>query len=248
MWIDRAVSRSHGISRKAVAEPFTKIRPPRRRGADGRASANTASFPLRGTEAARYIAAVSQPPSELTRLLDRAAQGDAVAARKVLPLVYDDLRRLAHARMAKLAPGQTLQATALVHEAYLRIHDRPSDGWGGRAHFFFAAARAMHDIVVEQARRKSARKRGGGQAHLDADEVDIPVEAPPEDVLALDDALAKLRVEDPDGHQLVELRYFAGLTVPEIAELTGTSVSTIERRWRFVKAWLGRELGPGEPA
>jgi RNA polymerase sigma factor (TIGR02999 family) len=168
-----------------------------------------------------------------------------IPAEQLLPLVYAELRRLAAARLARAAPGATLQPTALVHEAYLGLVANGDPGWNGRAHFFGAAAQAMHDIVVDRARRHAAQKRGGGVVHEDVAEIAIaaPSGAPVEDVLALSGAMAKLATEHPRRHQVAMLRLFAGLSEEEIAEVEGVSTRTIEREWRFARAWLAKELG-----
>jgi RNA polymerase sigma factor (TIGR02999 family) len=184
---------------------------------------------------------------DVTRALDAAATGEEGAAARLLPLVYEELRLLAKARMSKTPPGQTLQATALVHEAYLRVVGEHDSRWAGRGHFFFAAARAMRDILVEQARRKSRLKHGGGWKRADVDLDGILIEPPKENLLALDEALSRLEEEDPEKAGIVMLRYFTGLTTEETAAVLNLSVSTIERKWRVIRAWLRRELGePGE--
>ncbi|MBX3232185.1 MAG: sigma-70 family RNA polymerase sigma factor [Labilithrix sp.] len=168
-----------------------------------------------------------------------------IAAEQLLPLVYSELRRLAAVRLARAAPGATLQPTALVHEAYLGLVANGDPGWNGRAHFFGAAARAMHDIVVDRARRRAAQKRGGGAKHEDVAAISIaaPGSDRVDDVLALSAVMARLAVEHPRRHEVAMLRTFAGLTEEEIAELHGVSTRTIEREWRFARAWLARELG-----
>jgi RNA polymerase sigma factor (TIGR02999 family) len=178
----------------------------------------------------------------VTLLLERIAGGESAARAEVVPLLYDELRRLARARMAHLAPGQTLQPTALVHEAFLRLEGHPSRDWQSRRNFFFAASRAMHDILVESARRKGSLKRGGALQRINLEGIDPPIEAPTTDMLQLESALARLAAEDPDGHEIVMLRYFAGLTMEEVAATVGVSLSTVERRWRFLRSWLGARL------
>lgn len=181
------------------------------------------------------------PDPDVTRLLQEAAQGDREAASHLLPLVYDELRKLARNRMSVLPPGQTLQATALVHEAYMRIVQREDEGWQGRRHFFFVAARAMKDILIEDARRKSAQKRGGDRVRIELGDA-LEIAAPADRILSLDLCLERLATDDPEGHELVMLRYFTGLTVPEVAEAWSVSVSSVERKWRFVKAWLASHM------
>jgi RNA polymerase sigma factor (TIGR02999 family) len=184
-------------------------------------------------------------PKTLTLAL-KAAAGDRQAAAELLPLIYDDLRKLARSRMAKLAPGQTLQPTALVHEAYARVIGSGDPGWDGRGHFFGAAAQAMRNILVDQARRKGALKRGGGRQRLELQEGDLAIQPPREDILALDEALRQLETEDPRKGQIVNLRYFAGLTAEETAAALDVSVGTIEREWRYIKAWLHTQLAEGD--
>lgn len=179
--------------------------------------------------------------SNVTVLLQRLQQGDSMAAGELVPLVYTELRRIAAAKMAREQPGQTLQATALVHEAWLRLGN---DGFENRAHFFGAAAEAMRRILVERARRKSAAKRGAGAEHCNIDELEIaaPLEGDGE-LLAVNDALDRLAVYDSRKAELVKLRYFAGLSFEEAAEVLGISVRTAARDWDFARAWLHREIG-----
>jgi RNA polymerase sigma factor (TIGR02999 family) len=186
---------------------------------------------------------------EVTRLLDALAQGDRRAAAELLPLVYDELRRLAAAKLAHERPGQTLDATALVHEAYLRlVGPDPTRPWDSRGHFFAAAAEAMRRILVERARRKRSRKHGGGLVRHDVD--DAPVAAPEseEDLLALDEALGRLAARDKVKADLVQLRYFAGLTLEEAARVLGIAPATADRYWAYARAWLYRAIRGGEPA
>jgi len=181
--------------------------------------------------------------SEVTRIMSAIDQGDPRAAEQLLPLVYGELRKLAAQKLAQEAPGQTLQATALVHEAYVRLVDGEKvHDWNSRGHFFAAAAEAMRRILVEQARRKGRLKRGGGKERLDIDEVEIAFEGPADDVLALDEALVRLAQKHPEKAELVKLRYFAGLTVDEAAKVLGVSTSTVDRHWTYARAWLFREL------
>jgi RNA polymerase sigma factor (TIGR02999 family) len=181
--------------------------------------------------------------NDVTRILSDLAQGDAHAAEQLLPLVYDELRKLAAARMAEEAPGNTLNATALVHEAYLRLVEPTDDArWDNRGHFFAAAAEAMRRILVEAARRKRREKHGGDRARLDLDAVEPTAPDPRDDLVALDAALTKLEAADPQAAKLVELRHFTGLSVAEAALALGISPRTADRVWSFARAWLHREL------
>ncbi|HEV3444879.1 MAG TPA: ECF-type sigma factor [Gemmataceae bacterium] len=183
--------------------------------------------------------------TEVTRILDAIDQGDPSAAEQLLPLVYDELRRLAAQRLAHEAPGQTLQATALVHEAYLRLAStEQTRHWNSRGHFFAAAAEAMRRILVENARRKGRIRHGGGRKRVDLDEADPLVARPFPDLLAIDEALTRLAARDPVRAQLVKLRFFAGLTMPEAAQALGISLATAERYWTFARTWLYAELKP----
>jgi RNA polymerase sigma factor (TIGR02999 family) len=178
----------------------------------------------------------------VTMLLGQAAQGDAQAAARLLPLVYDELRNLAKYHLSKAPAGNTLQPTALVHEAYLKLVGGGDPGWDGRRHFFGAAGNAMRNILVDQARRKSAVKHGGGRKREDIDQVDLPIAMPVEDVLSLDQALAELERADPRQAEIVTLRFFAGLTTEQTAEAMGVSVSTLDREWRFIRSFLHARL------
>jgi RNA polymerase sigma factor (TIGR02999 family) len=183
--------------------------------------------------------------SDVTRILSAMEQGDPQAAAQLLPLVYDELRRLAAQKLAQEKPGQTLQATALVHEAYLRlVGTEQAPQWNSRGHFFAAAAEAMRRILVESARRKRRLKRGGSRECFDLADVDLAVEAPGDDLVALDEALDRLAEEHPEKAELVKLRYFAGLTVSEAADVLGISPSTADRHWTYARAWLYRCLDP----
>ena len=186
--------------------------------------------------------------SDVTRILSAIEQGDPRAAAQLLPLVYDELRRLAAHKLAQEEPGQTLQATALVHEAYLRlVGGEPEARWNGRGHFFAAAAEAMRRILVKQARRKRRCKHGGGRRRVDLDEALELAETPDEGLLALDDALDRLEAADPLAARLVKLRYFARLTMPAVAEALGISLRQAERNWTYARTWLHRELSPADP-
>jgi RNA polymerase sigma factor (TIGR02999 family) len=190
--------------------------------------------------------------SEVTQILHAIAEGDPQAASQLLPLVYDELRQLAAHRLAHQAPGQTLQPTALVHEAYLRlVGDPEGEDWDNRGHFFAACAEGMRRILVENARRKGRRKRGGDLTRLDLDDAE-PLAVPDvrEDLLALDEALTRLTADDPQAAQLIQLRYFAGLSIPEAARALGVSPRTADRLWAYARVWLLREIGgeaPGDP-
>lgn len=182
---------------------------------------------------------------ELTQLLARARGGDEGARASLLPMVYEELRRLARSRMSRLPAGHTLQPTALVHEVYLDVLGKDAAAFEDRRHFFGIAARAMRDVLVDHVRRKQSQKRGGGVEKVSGDDLDdvaAAIALPPEDMLALDAALTQLAAENARAAQVVELSYFAGLTHPEIAELLGINARTVERDWRFARAWLHRAL------
>jgi RNA polymerase sigma factor (TIGR02999 family) len=181
--------------------------------------------------------------SDVTRILSQIESGDPSAAEDLLPLVYDELRKLAAAKLAQEKPGQTLQATALVHEAYLRLVDvQQAQHWDSRGHFFSAAAEAMRRILVEQARGKGRQKREGDRHRFDIDAIDLATNATPDQLLAVDEALEKLRREAPDIFELVRLRYFAGLNVGQAAAALGISAPTAYRHWNYARAWLHGEL------
>jgi RNA polymerase sigma factor (TIGR02999 family) len=187
----------------------------------------------------------------VTGILQAIEQGDPHAAEQLLPLVYDELRKLAARKLAQEQPGQTLQATALVHEAYLRLVDGNQDQqWQSRRHFFAAAAEAMRRILIESARRKQTTKHGGHRQRIDLDQVQAAASSPATDLLALDEALTRLAAEDPVKAQLVSLRYFAGLSVQEAADTLGISRATADRYWAYARTWLycalsGQEGNPG---
>ena len=183
--------------------------------------------------------------SEFSRVLAAIERGDPQAASQLLPLVYDERRRLAAQRLAHEQPGQTLQATALVHEAYLRLLGQADAGalpWSSRGHFFAAAAEAMRRILIERARRKQRFKHGGGRRRLDLDQLNLGTEEGSDDLLGLDEALQRLTAEEPAVAQVVKLRYFAGLTIAGTAEALGISVRTANRHWAFARAWLYQQL------
>jgi RNA polymerase sigma factor (TIGR02999 family) len=181
--------------------------------------------------------------SEVTQVLDQIQRGNRAAASELLPLVYAELRRLAIHRMSKEQPGLTLQPTALVHEAYIRLVGDAAIKWDGRAHFFGAAAEAMRRILIESARRRKSLKQGGNVSHRELADDDAVVDCHNMDeLLDLDAALTKLAATEPELARLVELRYFAGLTVEEAAQAMGVSIRTVKRNWAFARAWLGREM------
>ena len=184
--------------------------------------------------------------TDVTRILNAIEQGDAKAADELLPLVYEELRRLATHKMSHEPPGQTLQATALVHEAYIRLVGSHDQNWSGRTHFFAAAAEAMRRILIDNARRKQRLKRGGARQRVDLDKVNITFEDPSTNIIALDEALAKLTQEDPVKADLVKLRYFAGLTIEQSAEILNISRATAERYWSYARAWLFDEINKGD--
>ncbi|PWU21381.1 MAG: RNA polymerase subunit sigma [Verrucomicrobia bacterium] len=184
----------------------------------------------------------SSSAGDVTRLLNAAENGDLKAAEDLLPLVYDELRKLAASKMAQERPDQTLQPTALVHEAWLRMLGGSAPQWKGRAHFFGAAAEAMRRILIENARRKQARRHGAGQPKLDIAQLEIAAPQPDEELLAISDALEKFASRDKQKAELVKLRYFVGMTTEEAAEVLGISVPTADRWWNFSRAWLFDEI------
>jgi RNA polymerase sigma factor (TIGR02999 family) len=184
--------------------------------------------------------------SDVTRILVAIEQGDARAADELLPLVYQELRRLAAQKLSQERPGQTLQATALVHEAYIRLVGAEAPNWEGRTHFFAAAAESMRRILIENARRKQRRKHGGDHRRVDLDNADIATEGPSTDLIALDEALTKLAEEDRVVADLVEMRYFAGLTLGQAASILGVSRRTADRYWAYARAWLYQEITNAE--
>ena len=189
----------------------------------------------------------SPVPGHITRLLAAARGGERTAAAEVMALVYEELRRLAHQKMAVVPPGDTLEPTALVHEVYLRLFGRDGPEWESRAHFFKAAARAMRDILVEQARRHASLKRGGDRKRITLDEAALCIATQGGDLLALDEALHQLQQTNSTSAEIVMLRYFAGLTVPETARAMDVSPATVDRHWRYGRAWLRRRIRVEEP-
>ena len=182
--------------------------------------------------------------TDFTQILNAMEQGDPHAAEKLLPLVYDELRRLAAQKLMHEKPGQTLSATALVHEAYVRLVGSDQH-WDGRVHFFAAAAEAMRRILVDNARRKRSQKRGGGMVRHDVDDVPVTAPEPADDLMALDEALTKFAAVDKLKADLVQLRYFAGLTLEQAAKLLGISPATADRYWAYARAWLHQEITRG---
>jgi len=180
--------------------------------------------------------------SDVTQILERVEQGDGKAAEELLPLVYDELRKLAAAKMTHEAAGQTLQATALVHEAWLRLVGAPAQDWNSRNHFFMAAAQAMRRILIERARQKSRLKRGGDQQRVPLEELDLATNADTETLLLVEEAMQRLANADPVKARLVELRFFTGLSLAEAAQVLGISEPTAKRYWAYARAWLFQEI------
>jgi len=180
--------------------------------------------------------------SEITQILNAAGRGDTKASEELLPLIYDDLRRHAMVQMAHEAAGQTLQPTALLHEAWLRLVGNGSRQWQNRAHFFGAAAEAMRRILIENARRKSRLKRGGDQVRVDSEQIELAATTPDEKVLLINDALEQFQVEDPEKAQVVVMKFFGGRTNHEVAESLGVTERTVERHWAYAKAWLFQRI------
>ena len=185
--------------------------------------------------------------NDVTLLLNQAVGGDKNAAGELLPLIYDELRRVAAAKMSREAAGHTLGATALVHEAYLRlVGDGPEATWDGRRHFFAAAAEAMRRILVESVRRKRSIRMGGDVSRQPLDQEELECQRPPDEVLALHEALDSLAAEDPDKADVVKLRYFVGMTIPEAARVLNISVATANRHWAYARAWLHHHVVKGD--
>lgn len=179
---------------------------------------------------------------EVTRMLTAIEAGEKISTDELLPMVYQELRKLAQSRISSLAPGQTLQATALVHEAYLRLSDSDDDGWTGKRHFFAAAAESMRRIMIDRYRMKSAQKRGGDCEHVEFDELALEGVYPNTDLLELNEQLDRMEESHPESAQLVKLRFFAGLSLKETALAMGLTERTAKRRWSFARAWLFNEL------
>ena len=184
--------------------------------------------------------------SDVTSIITAIEHGDAQAADQLLPLVYEELRRLAAHKLSQELPGQTLQPTSLVHEAYLRLTGKQDQKWDGRGHFFAAAAEAMRRILIENARRKRAVRHGGGKERLNIQDVDIAAFAKDDELIAVNEALEKFAAENKPKAELVKLRYFAGLTIEEAAEVLDISVPTAKRWWAYARAWLHNELEAGQ--
>jgi RNA polymerase sigma factor (TIGR02999 family) len=185
--------------------------------------------------------------SEVTRILSAIDQGDPKASEQLLPLVYDELRRLAEQKMARETPGQTLEATALVHETFLRLVDSSqAQEWNSRGHFFAAAAEAMRRILVERARHKRSQKAGGGRRRQEMPDIEAPAAGPDVDLLSLNEALTKLETQDRRKAELIKLRFFAGLTIEQAAQALGISTSTADNDWAYARCWLRLEMEGGE--
>jgi RNA polymerase sigma factor (TIGR02999 family) len=184
--------------------------------------------------------------TDVTRILDALGKGDAKATDELLVAVYQELRRLAAVKLGQEPAGQTLQATALVHEAYIRLVGAEDQSWEGRGHFFAAAAEAMRRILIEKARHKRRRKRGGDLQRIDLEDATLAIEGPSDDVIAVDEALTKLEREDTIVADLVKMRYFAGLNLDQIAKILGISRRTADRYWAYARAWLHREITRGQ--
>jgi len=185
-----------------------------------------------------HLYKMTRPMSDVTLVLEAVRRGEKQASEELLPMVYEELRRLAAARMARESAGHTLQPTALVHEAWVRLIEDGSRTWENRAHFFGAASEAMRRILIERARRKSRLRHGGAQQRVDLGELDVAAAAPDDKILLVDEALEQLNQEDPETARVVVLKFFGGLTNEEIVQILGTSDRTIRRQWTYAKAWL----------
>ena len=184
--------------------------------------------------------------TDVTRILTAIEKGDAHAASELLPIVYEELRRLAGRRLANEAPGQTLHATELVHEAYLRLVGDGDSDWDGRGHFFAAAAEAMRRILIDRARARKSQKRGGGRRRVELETAILSLDGASDEVLALDEALTRLAVEDEAKAELVKLRFYAGMSLKQAAKFLGLSSSTADRYWAYARAWLYQEMSEGD--
>ncbi len=200
-----------------------------------------------GLPSASSFAVPPEPMNDVTRILSAIEHGEPQAADRLLPLVYDELRKLAARRLAHEKPGQTLQATALVHDAYLRLVGADDPGWDSRGHFFAAAAEAMRRILVENARRKAALKAGGGRERVDLADAEPAMAGPDLDLLALDEALAELEAKDRRKAELIKLRFFAGLTIEQAAKALGIATSTADSEWAYARSWLRVAMLGDEP-
>lgn len=188
------------------------------------------------------MSAMPKNIKDVTRIIDALGRGDVRAADELLVAVYQELRKLAAARLSQEPPGRTLQATALVHEAYIRLIGAADQDWQSRGHFFAAAAEAMRRILIERARLKNRSKHGGDLQKIDLDDATLAIEGPSDDIIAVDEALAKLERAEPAVAKLVKMRYFAGLRLEEIAKILGISGRTADRYWAYARAWLHREI------
>ena len=185
---------------------------------------------------------MDQQKNDITRILNETAAGQSQAAEQLLPLVYQELRQLAAARMAQESSGHTLQATALVHEAWVRLTKGADQKWAGRAHFFAAASEAMRRILIESARRKSRIKNGGKLVRMEIEDLDLAAASPDEMILLVDEALEQFKQQDPEKGKIVVMKFFGGLTSQEVADSLGVTERTVERQWAYAKAWLFREI------
>lgn len=184
--------------------------------------------------------------SDVTQILNAIERGDARAVDELLPLVYEELRLLAAQKLSQELPGQTLQATALVHEVYIRLIGSQAQNWDSGRHFFAAAAEAMRRILVDNARRKKSQKRGGGRQRVDLDNLAVVGKNPPDDIIELDEAVTKLAMQEPEVAELVKIRYFGGLTLEQAAKVKGISRRTAGRHWNYARLWLYREMAKGD--
>jgi len=234
-----------GAAERARRRPADQWHSERNRGLAAKRRLYSSVSPWQSTSGPRLPVPLM---SDVTRLLSAIDQGDPHAAERLLPLVYDELRKLAAQRLAQEKPGQTLQATALVHEAYVRLVGADeSKAWASRGHFFAAADEAMRRILIDNARRKKSHKHGGNLGRLNLDNVDLAAPESPEALLALDAAMEKLAAEDKSAADVVQLRFFAGLPMPQVASLLGISPRTADRLWAYARAWLHQEIQGDHP-